>query len=117
MNDTVNPENRRKSKRFDIKEKISITDRFSNMEVWVLANLSLEGLMIAGSYPLQQDTIYQVILKFPEPINTTTSIEIGIDCLWTHGNTDMHWSGCQIIDYSDNDKEILNSIIQAYKSD
>ncbi len=106
---------RRKHPRYNLSEPINITDRFSENSLGVLANISLDGLMIAGRYPMETDTIYQIIMTLPNVIDGKQTIEVGVDCLWTNANSEnagMHWSGCQIIDYSDNDITMLEHIIE-----
>lgn len=106
---------RRKHPRYTLVQQLYIVDKFTAKQLGVLVNISLNGLMMASRNPLAADTIYQIIINLPEEIDGKKKIEIGIDCLWTHtnsANAGMYWSGCQIIDYSDNDITTLEKIIE-----
>ncbi len=103
MTDEAIP-NRRSKRRQTVETVVTIMDRMSGDAVGRLVNITTEGLMLVNTSPLSTDTLYQVSLMLPEPINGVNEIELGMDCLWTSPTTadaDMYWSGCHIIDISD----------------
>ncbi len=111
---------RRKYPRHRLEEPIKITDRFSNEELGVLANISLDGIMIVGRNPLSKDSIYQIALTLPDEIEGKQQVEMGVDCLWVNASAEdagLHWSGCQIIDYAESDVLLLERIIEQLKID
>ena len=107
--------NLRKYQRHDIRQSIIVIDTMSGQQVGVLANISEEGLMIAAPSALDTETIYQLRLLLPNKISGADIIDVGVDCLWTHGhesNVNMFWSGCHIIDFSEDSLEILQYLIR-----
>lgn len=107
-------ENHRKHERHAIGESIIVMDRMMDQQIGVLANISFDGLMIAGTTVLETETIYQLRLLLPQAIAGNTVIDIGVDCLWSSGNSEnanIFWSGCHIIDYADDAVESLETLI------
>lgn len=80
-----------------------------------LVNITTEGLMLVNTVPLSPDRLYQVVIELPEPVNSVSRIELGMDSLWTspaNPDADMYWSGCQIIDISEASLDILKLVIE-----
>jgi hypothetical protein len=108
---------RRKYPRHNIDGPIQVVDKISQKMIGVVANLSLEGLMLAGSEALEPERLYQLSLLFPHDIDGLAAIDIAVDCLWnnkTGVQSELCWSGCHIIDCSDADMEVLSKIIVNY---
>jgi len=109
---------RRKHPRHDIAGSITVIDRRTGSSIGTIANISLEGMMIIGPKALETDSIYQLALKFCRPVREMSSVNLGVDCMWNNTsppNTGLHWSGCQIIDLSDECIQVLELIIEEYK--
>jgi len=111
---------RRKHPRHNIGDYISVADAASGQNLGRVANLSLEGLMLVNSQPLNADCIYQLKLvidgsQIPGAGFDLREIMIGVDCLWASPakstSASAYWSGCQIIDVSESDFEAIKLLI------
>ena len=109
---------RRKYPRHTLRNSVLVVDRLSGESVGVVANLSLEGLMLVNSKPLRSDCIYQLKMTIAADViadGAGSEINIGVDCLWSSPaestNSSSYWSGCQIIDASDTDFSLMKQLI------
>jgi len=101
--DTGTP-NRRTQRRRTLSGSVNIVNLMDGTVLGRLVNITTEGLMLVNASPLATDTLYQAVLELPEMLNNTMRIELGMDCLWTSPtdpDADMYWSGCHIIDISE----------------
>jgi hypothetical protein len=104
MNENTNTPNRRTQRRRTLSGSVTIVNQFDDVVLGRLVNITTEGLMLVNAAPLATDTLYQVVLELPEMLNNSMRIELGMDCLWTSPtdpDADMYWSGCHIIDISE----------------
>lgn len=95
--------NRRSQPRRTLSGVVNVVNQFDETVLGRLVNVTNAGLMLVSPTPLATDTLYQSILALPEELNGVRQIELGMDCLWTsptHPDADMYWSGCHIIDIS-----------------
>lgn len=93
---------KRRLRRHQLNTQMIIEDSFSQDKLGQLANIHQEGLMIVGRF-LEINSIYQVRIQLPNSINQQTSIELGIECLWSQQvdeSRELFWTGCSIIDKS-----------------
>lgn len=113
---------RRKHPRHNLREAVRVVDKASGESVGTVANLSLEGLMLVNSSPLHADHIYQLCLTvnggvIPGEDGRTHEIQMGVDCLWSSpaqsASASAYWSGCQIIDISEADFELIKKLLGA----
>lgn len=113
---------RRKHPRYNLCDAVSVIDKASGKSVGTVANLSLEGLMLVNNEPLCADHIYQLSLiiagnVIAENDNSTHELHLGVDCLWSSpaqsASTSAYWSGCQIIDISETDFELIKKLINS----
>ena len=111
---------RRKHPRHHLREPVQVYDRMADRELGLLANISLDGIMVASQNEIDTDTLYQVSLIFPESINGINSINVGVDCMWCSANTEnanLFWSGFHIIGYDDDEVSILEQLINKLAKD
>lgn len=104
MNENNGAPNRRTQRRRTLSGSVNIVNQYDGTVLGRLVNITTEGLMLVNAAPLATDTLYQVALELPETLNNTTRVELGMDCLWTspaEPDADMYWSGCHIIDISE----------------
>lgn len=95
--------NRRAQRRRTLTGVVNVVNQFDEAVLGRLVNVTTEGLMLVSPVALATDTLYQAILALPEELNGVRQIELGMDCLWTsptNPDADMYWSGCHIIDIS-----------------
>ena len=110
---------RRKHPRHSLRNAVTVIDKNSGAVLGTVANLSREGIMLVNSHTLESDSIYQIRLQIAPGVldeSQPVEIDIGIDCLWVSpaGNTSStYWSGCQIIDSSDDSFVLIEKIIQS----
>lgn len=109
---------RRKHPRHALRNAVSVVDQATGEPVGTIANLSLEGMMLVNNKPLHTDCIYQLCLNIPEgliPGQPGGEIRLGVDCLWNSPAESVaastYWSGCQIIDISEDDFAMIRELI------
>lgn len=110
-----NPQNRRRQRRRTVTAPVNIYNKDTGEMLGRLVNITTEGLMLVNTRPLAADRLYQAVIELPEPVNEVTRLELGIDSLWTspaNPDADMFWSGCQIIDISDEMLGTLKVVIE-----
>jgi hypothetical protein len=112
--------NRRKHPRHTLSDTVHVVNRATGEAVGAVANLSLEGLMLVNSKPLAVDCIYQLDVTIDgdalgDAKSGARTIQLGVDCLWNSPAADVsaasYWSGCQIIDVSDEDFLLIRRVI------
>ena len=113
---------RRKHPRHNLRDAVRVIDKASGQSIGAVANLSLEGLMLVHSEPLHADRIYQLCLTIAENViadsdGRTHEVQLGVDCLWSSpaqsASASAYWSGCQIIDISEADFELIKKLISS----
>lgn len=110
---------RRKHTRHSLRNSVLVTEQGADVSLGLVVNLSHEGIMLVNSKPLQPDCLYQIRLTISEGViegGAACHIDLGIDCLWTspaEGKASMYWSGCQIIDISDEAFSLMQRLINA----
>lgn len=117
MSEQEDVPNRRSRRRHTLTGVVSVVNQMDGAVLGRLVNITTEGLMLVNSKPLTTDTLYQAALELPESIGNMTRIELGMDCLWTSPTTpdaDMYWSGCHIIDISDEMFGSLKLLIEKF---
>lgn len=116
MSNIDNTDNqRRKYPRFDIEGPIHVVNQSNGESLGVVANMSLDGLMLAGK-ALDADHLHQLTLKLPGVVGGVDSFNLVVDCLWSSSSdakADIFWSGCHIIDYADSDISLVEMIIES----
>lgn len=120
MDEDNNFANRRKHPRHNLRDVVRVIDKATGQSVGTVANLSLEGLMVVNSVPLNLDCIYQLQLCVDDSVLGGTAGEVrelhlGVDCLWNSPTASVaaaaYWSGCQIIDMADEDLAVIQRLI------
>ena len=113
---------RRKHPRHNLRDSVRVIDNATGESVGTVANLSLEGLMLVNSSPLHADHIYQLCLTIDSGLMQDAEgrcheIHVGVDCLWSSpaqsASASAYWSGCQIIDISEADFELVKKLLGA----
>lgn len=113
MTHNCSQEHDRELERHNIHGDVDVYDSLRDIYVGRLVNIHVQGLMIMGEIPLEEDRIYTLELHLPEPIKGQTVIQLGVDCLWVR-DADLagkHWMGFAVIDASAQISEIINQLI------
>jgi len=109
--------NRRSQRRRTLADAVNVVNHRDGSILGRLVNITTEGLMLVSNEPLATDTLYQVVLPLPEKAGVEKQIELGMDCLWTSPTSpdaDMYWTGCHIIDISDEMSGRLTALIDSF---
>ena len=106
-------ENQRKLRRVEVHQNIDVFNLISGLSVGRLVNIHREGLMIIGDSDMKADSLYQLSLRLPEPIEGQKEILLGVDCLWVRASEDQHqhWTGFHIIDISAQGLALIDSLV------
>ena len=106
----------RRLQRHALKKPLEIVDQISQQPLGALVNINVEGLMIMGNTPIEDNHLYQIRIQLPKTIRGVESIDIGVDCLWNRSDEqyDRHWAGFQIIDASEQSIEVIEALIDDY---
>ncbi len=106
-------QNQRKLRRVEVHQKIDVFDLVAGMNVGRLVNIHREGLMIIGDVDMKTDSLYQLCLRLPEPIDGKKEFSVGVDCLWVRASDDQrqHWTGFHIIDISAHDLALIDKLV------
>ncbi|HNE25853.1 MAG TPA: PilZ domain-containing protein [Pseudomonadales bacterium] len=112
--------NRRKYPRHNLQDVVRVIDKATGQSVGTVANLSLDGLMVVDNVPLNLDCIYQLSVCVDEGVlggvaGKIRELHLGVDCLWNSPSASVtsaaYWSGCQIIDVSDEDMVVIQHLV------
>lgn len=106
----------RKLQRREIGRTVRIRDVITDARVGELVNITTEGMMIISDREVVTNSIFQLKLELPEPIDGHDTIDVGVDCLWcrTADNFGRFWSGYQIIDASPEAISTIEALIANY---
>lgn len=105
----------RKHPRFDVVVPVPVLNKYTQEVLGNVVNLSSGGLLLASQQPLDADQIYQIQLIVKDQGSELGEvIDVGIDCLWSkEGEQGLCFSGCQIIDCSDENEKRINDLLNA----
>lgn len=101
--------NNRYMNRRAVNQAVSVVNTLQGRLLGNIVNLHEEGFMLIGNTNLTEEGIYQLVFNLSVPINKQRYLNIGAECLWmreTDGG-DQSWSGFQIIDITEQDKDII----------
>jgi PilZ domain len=113
MGTPMSRDSKRKLKRKELHQTITITDIINGGEFGELVNVTIEGMMLITDKDILTNSIFQLSLKLPMEIHGSETIELGADCLWCRKVENFHryWAGFHIIDISANAFKQLEELI------
>lgn len=81
---------------------IEVIDSISGENIGRIGNLSRNGLMLICHRPLNDNGLYQLRFRLPEPHGAHSEIETGVHTMWTEqpATEGNQWSGVRIISIS-----------------
>ena len=108
------PKQDRRHQRYELQQPIPVIDQQTGASMGALVNITIEGLMVMANSELESNRLYQLALQLPEPVNGFSSIELGVDCLWSRGadQVQRYWAGFQIIDASQEAIKVIEALIR-----
>ncbi len=105
---------KRKAPRKKAPEKITVYDQATENAIGQVVNMSTRGMLLISDHPLPVDGVFQFRIALPEPIAGADSLDFGAESLWGSPAMDENyfWTGFQIIDISESDSRILETLIE-----
>jgi hypothetical protein len=102
----------RAHERIDVKKVVSVKDLLSGRELGRLVNYSEQGIMVAGTQPIEENRVFQLSLVVENTASPQT-IELGVESLWSNTNHDhtCYWTGFYIIDISPESLSRLSTLL------
>ena len=93
---------RRSAPRKPTSVPIEVTDSISGENIGRIGNLSRTGLMLICHRPLNDNALYQLRFRLPNPRGINDEIETGVHTMWTDqaATNGYQWSGLRIISIS-----------------
>ena len=112
----MNSQEKRSSPRLQVNERIELTDLNSNQPLGNLVNISVSGFMLLTDRSLSPNRLFQLRMQLPTPIEYVESIDFGAECLWCQEvpDSDHCWAGFQIIDISEQNSRLIQSLIGSW---
>ncbi len=98
--------------RVEVTRTVNVTDQRTGRMLGQLVNFSEQGIMVMSMHAIEENCVFQVSLVLGES-TPSTSIEIGVESLWSHSNSDhtQFWTGFYIIDISPESVEELHTLL------
>jgi hypothetical protein len=98
--------------RVEVTRTVNVIDQRTGRILGQLVNFSEQGIMVMSMDALEENCVFQVTLVLGES-TSSTSIEIGVESLWSHSNSDhtQFWTGFYIIDISQESAELLHNLL------
>ena len=105
---------KRKAPRKKAPEKVTVYDRATENAVGQVVNMSTGGMLLLSDNPIPVDRIFEFRISLPEAIEGADSLNFGAESLWGSPAMDenYYWTGFQIIDISEADGRILETLIE-----
>ena len=75
--------------------------------------------MIISNEPVENNLVYQLVLKLKTPHRGHGHLSLGVESLWCSAANEPHrfWSGFRIIDVSLDTIELIESLIDSWEVD
>ncbi|MCP3666580.1 MAG: PilZ domain-containing protein [Gammaproteobacteria bacterium] len=100
-----------------LNDRLDIIDTRSDQILGNLINISKGGFMLLSNVQIPTHQLYQLRLPLTTPVNGIESIDIGATCLWCQetGQSGRSWIGFQIIDISEQNSKIIETLIEDWQ--
>lgn len=104
----------RTQERLEITDELIVTDANSGDALGQLANLSIEGLMLASMEPVRLNTEFRLRVPLSAEGVDDACILVGAESLWCEdiNGSGTYWTGFHINDISPEHQAILEKIVQ-----
>ncbi len=102
-------ENMRQHSRHIFEEVIPVYDAVTREQFGQLANISSHGLMLITRSTIESESLFRVSFTLP---GSAEVMKLGIESLWINEalSNNVYWAGFEIIDISDEDRDILERL-------
>ena len=106
--------NKRKAQRKKTKEFIEIHDRETDEFIGKLLDLSTKGLMILAMRSMITQTIYEIRIDLPKPIEAKHYLTFDAECVWCHESASSkktYNAGFQITEIESDEMQTLRYLL------
>lgn len=106
--------NRRKLDRWRANTNFAIHERETEKFLGHLADLSIDGMMIIGTEPIEPESTNQLRINFASAINDVQYIDLDAECIWCHKDSlsDHYGTGFRFKYIPPDKLELIDSVIQ-----
>ncbi|RYY74856.1 MAG: PilZ domain-containing protein [Gammaproteobacteria bacterium] len=118
MSDQSSQNNDRAIQRHAIGADVDVYDSMRDIYLGRLVNIHVQGLMLVGDVPLEEDRLYELDMHILGENNSKQVVRIGVDCLWTRAADEngKHWTGFNIIDSTPQAAEVIQKLIESWQT-
>lgn len=116
MSSDLKPQDQRAASRKTLSTIVQVFDTVTGERIGHIGNISESGLMIIGPAHMGEGHLFQMNFTLPEGDDgPSATFHLGAHCLWCSEaeSTGTFWAGFEIIDITDEDAEVLSTIIVA----
>lgn len=98
-----------------LEDHLPVHDAIANQPMGRVGNLSIDGLMLIQSRPPRDDALFQISFPLRDATGRSERVEIGVHEIWTEEARvpGQVWSGFEIIDIAEPDRERLQRFIES----
>ena len=96
---------------------LQVFDRNTNKLAGRLLDITTEGIMLISDNPIQTDNLFQFRMVLPKELGKGPEISFDVKSIWSKrdNNPDLYDTGFQLVNVSENDIEIIESLIKWFK--
>jgi hypothetical protein len=91
MSEKLAMTDRQRLTRYEIEEYYAVVERGSSRPLGRLANLSIDGLMLATEHEVKKRSVLKLTLTLSEPVLGHDSIDFDAECCWCHKGKGVDW--------------------------
>ena len=115
-NDANNPNSPRKLTRKQLNASLRVFDVKTGQRAGRLVDITLEGLMIVSTQPIEANETFHFSMVLPSEIKGTNRVSFTCESMWCKAaNYSNHFgTGFKIIDMNKEDIDILELLIRGY---
>ena len=96
--------------------RVTVYDRTTDTAIGHVVNMSIGGMLLISDTPIPADRVFQLRIALPKPVAGVDAVDFGAESLWESPAMDENnfWTGLQIIDISESDSRILETLIEEW---
>ncbi len=106
-------DDRRKLTRYDIEDHYQVFDRVTGRKLGVMANLSIEGMMLLTENPVKKRSLFLCSVQLPQPVLGRGRIDFDGECRWCKKVKDSGWfqSGYKLVNIPVEDQTTIMCLV------
>jgi len=96
-----------------------VIDRESRQLLGYLVDLTTDGIMIVGSFPIRANALFRLRIDLPENYSDKNQVEFRAKVVWSQPDPDseLHRSGFKFLEQSVDDRLLLEDLISKFGAD